>query len=288
VLYIAAEGQAGVSNRLRALKQVGLDIKCADIHFHPKGLDFFGAECDQFAAQMEEEGQTFDFIVVDTLHRVSGGGDENAAKDFGVILASADNLRTKTGGGFLMFTHHPGHGDKSRGRGTSAQLGAWDVEWVMGREEKGAPYILRNTKTKDGGVTGEDNFEIKLKVIELLTLDGSPMLDEDGDPVTSCVIESRVADGIDLIRDEASKALLSALCDAQSGLSRADLRDVLIQYEKDSPSGKQPSKQSISNKLTRKLDEMLERAVIRKVGDGNGALYYPADSRAQGGGYAEF
>jgi hypothetical protein len=293
VLYIAAEGQDGMRNRVRALRQCGLDISGAQIEFLTRGIDFFGAECNELAQHFQDIGKTFDFICVDTLHRVSGGGNENSAQDFGKILASAELLREKTGCGFLIFAHHPGWGDKTRVRGTSAMLAAWDCEWLMTREEKGAPYILSNTKTKDGGITGEDNFEIKLKVVELLNADGSPMLDIDGDAVTSCVIETKIADVADVIKDGMTLALLAAIREAPNGVSRQELKAVLETYNRET-TGKTMSNNNLNNHLKRRIDEeggLIPLGAVRVVGDGAHAVYYAvsgATGRKTDEGYYEF
>ncbi|EEW57677.1 regulatory prophage protein [Ruegeria sp. TrichCH4B] len=69
----------------------------------------------------------FDLIVVDTLSRVMGDGDENTAPDIADLVKNLDVLRRRTGSN-IMLIHHSGK-DIARGaRGHSSLRAAVDTE----------------------------------------------------------------------------------------------------------------------------------------------------------------
>jgi hypothetical protein len=85
------------------------------------------------------------FVVVDTLARCYGG-DENSTQDMSAFVSALDRLRN--GFGCAVFVlHHIGHGDKTRGRGSSVLKGALDFEYSL--SAVGDIRTLACTKSKD-------------------------------------------------------------------------------------------------------------------------------------------
>lgn len=173
VVYLAAEGQGGVRNRLEAYRQH---------HEQPTGLrmildapNFLKSDADLVAKQIIAAGGA-EVIVVDTLAQVTPGGDENSAEDMGKALLSCRRLRAMTGA-MIVLIHHAGK-DATRGaRGWSGLKAAADAELEVNRLE--AQRWIKVSKSKDG----EDGAEYPFKLIPV-TLGQ----DEDGDPITSCVV----------------------------------------------------------------------------------------------------
>jgi hypothetical protein len=121
----------------------------------------------------------FDLIVVDTLSRVMGDGDENTAPDIADLVKNLDVLRRGTGAN-IMLIHHSGK-DVARGaRGHSSLRAAVDTEIELTRDEAGL-ITAEVTKQRDGP-TGY-KFPYILRQIEL-------GVDQDGDPVTTCLVEA--------------------------------------------------------------------------------------------------
>jgi RecA-family ATPase len=75
-------------------------------------------------------GQPVRLIVIDTLARVMGAGDENSTQAMNTVLNSAKRIQRETGAAVLIV-HHEGK-DASRGsRGSSALPAAIDVAFGM-------------------------------------------------------------------------------------------------------------------------------------------------------------
>jgi hypothetical protein len=129
-------------------------------------------------------------IVLDTLNR-SLAGSENDDRDMNAYVKAADAVRDAFGAA-VVIVHHCGHGAK-RPRGHSLLMGALDTQISVKLESK----II--TATVELSKDGEDGAEIvsRLVPIDLGT-------DEDGDAITSCVVEP--ADDAGLASANAAKA----------------------------------------------------------------------------------
>jgi hypothetical protein len=117
-------------------------------------------------------------IVLDTLARCFGGGDENSTQDMSNFVMACDLLRRRYGCTILVV-HHAGHGDKSRARGAIALKAALDAEY---RLENESGLLLTATKMKDA----ETPLPLAMKLVSVELPD---LRDEDGNAVTSAAIE---------------------------------------------------------------------------------------------------
>ncbi|MGH8302828.1 MAG: AAA family ATPase, partial [Steroidobacteraceae bacterium] len=118
-------------------------------------------------------------IVIDTVSRALAGGNENAPDDMGALVASLDRLRDALGC-HVCAVHHVGK-DASRGsRGHSLLHCGVDTEILVTREAGSGIATATITKQRDGIAGGQIAF--RLLSVEL----GQ---DQDGDPVTSCIVE---------------------------------------------------------------------------------------------------
>lgn len=177
VLYVAAEGGAMFDNRLAARKAKFMVLR--------GGLTLAGrfGEAEPLAEAMDRLAAThgaFGLVVIDTLARVMGGADENAAADIGALVRAAEIIRDRTGA-HVMFIHHCGK-DVARGaRGHSALRAAVDTEIEISRGEDGT-RLARTTKQRDLPGGAEHEF-----TLEEVTLGR----DSDGDPVTSCIVRTK-------------------------------------------------------------------------------------------------
>ncbi len=138
------------------------------------GTEALIADVNEYAPAM---GMPVRLIVLDTLSRMIGSGDEDRARDINVIVQRAERIQRETGA-HVLIVHHSGK-DKDRGmRGSNALLGAVDAAWEVSRFETGLCDV-KIAKSKDGGDTEPFHYELSQAVL------GE---DEDGDPITSCVI----------------------------------------------------------------------------------------------------
>ena len=115
--------------------------------------------------------------IIDTLNASAPGADENASEDMGRIIDGAKRLQAAIGG-VVVLVHHTGK-DSTRGlRGHSSLFAALDAAIEVQRDGDARSWKL--AKSKDGA-DGEF-VPFRLRVVEL----GE---DDDGEPVTSCVVE---------------------------------------------------------------------------------------------------
>ena len=196
VLYIAAEGGSSFPNRVSALDDPQFWVIAAPVTFAGNASD--AASMVEMVQHLASQSGKFDLIVVDTLSRVMGNGDENTAPDIADLVKNLDVLRRGTGSN-IMLIHHSGK-DVARGaRGHSSLRAAVDTEIELTRDEIGV-ITAEVTKQRDGP-TGY-KFSYSLRQIELGR-------DQDGDPVTTCLVESINTD--DSTRPAVSGPALAAL-----------------------------------------------------------------------------
>ena len=137
-VYVCGEGHAGFGRRLTAwsahnrtdLRDVPLYLTQSAVPMpDPTGPAALQAEIEGIAERLGLEPQ---IIVIDTLAR-NLNGDENSSADMGAFVQSLDTYLRRPFSACVLVLHHPGHGDKGRGRGASAFPAAVDVEYLLER-----------------------------------------------------------------------------------------------------------------------------------------------------------
>jgi hypothetical protein len=152
VFYIAGEGFSGFKRRLRAWEiQTGQNLISAPLFFsvQPAALMDAGnaaAVCEAVRKLQSAYGKPA-LVVVDTLHRNMGDGDENNAGDVALFLQSLDAMRAEFGAAVLVV-HHSGHAESGRGRGSSSLRAAVDHEYLLTKHTDGRRE-LSCTKAKE-------------------------------------------------------------------------------------------------------------------------------------------
>jgi RecA-family ATPase len=141
-------------------------------------LDLCGAtDAEELVKVFDHLPSRLGLVVIDTLARTMGDGDENTARDMGAFVRSLDHIRNATGA-HVMVIHHSGK-DASRGaRGSGSLRGAVDTEIQLTRS---GPVIMAETK-KQRDMKTDKVFAYLLEDVEL-------GLDEDGEPVTSAIVQ---------------------------------------------------------------------------------------------------
>jgi hypothetical protein len=149
-------------------------------------------------------------IVVDTLAQTTPGANENAGEDMGKALGHCKRLHEMTGA-LVLLIHHSGKDQAKGARGWSGLRAACDAEIEVIRSEAGARE-LRLSKNKDG----EDGLRwgFQLDTVEL-------GVDEDLDPITSCVVAEAELVGVHLLRvlgpnEEVVNAVIQELAGVQT------------------------------------------------------------------------
>lgn len=187
VIYIVLEGEAGVSQRVKAYRvkygaETGKRVKFIAA---PLSL-LYRDDIDVLIATVKDAGIQGGVIFVDTLSAATPGMDENTSADMGEAIAAVKRIREECGG-LVILIHHPGK-DATKGlRGHSSLYAALDSVIEVTREGDRRTWTL--TKSKDGIEGAEHQF--RLDVLEVGT-------DQDGDAITSCVVipEESTADTV--------------------------------------------------------------------------------------------
>lgn len=183
VVYVAGEGGHGIRNRIEAIRRERRhlidEVECdGDFILMPTMLDMTGSDDALHLVTALKDGEICPgLIVIDTLAMAFGGGDENTAKDMGVFVQNCRMIREATGA-HVMIVHHSGK-DSTRGaRGSNSLRGAADTEIELSKD--GQLIIATQQKQRDTGLAEPWVYTLRSVFI------GE---DEDGDPVTSCVVE---------------------------------------------------------------------------------------------------
>lgn len=152
VVIVAGEGHGGIARRLAAWQaHHGRQIPVDRLQYtrravgmrHPEAVLELHAEIDTLASRI---GAPPALIVLDTLSRNFGPGDENSNSDMAAFVEAVDTRLRLPFGAAVLVLHHPGHLDKTRGRGASALPGAVDVEYML--ETDGAGVIRMTAPNK--------------------------------------------------------------------------------------------------------------------------------------------
>ncbi len=182
VAYICAEGAGGFRNRVEAYTEhYGIDRATFDVGVIPDAPNFLIAEdIKDVVAALRAFGK-LDVVVVDTYAQVMPGGDENGGVDGGKVIKHCQLIHKLTGA-IVLLVHHVGK-DSARGaRGWSGLRAAADVEITVERAQDHRAATV--TKMKDGEEGAEFGFKLNTVTI------GE---DEDGEDITSCVLEHTTA-----------------------------------------------------------------------------------------------
>lgn len=155
VLYIAGEGHGGIGARIKAMKKLHNTPAGAPVFFLRKQVNLRSSATDiQDLIQAVDDIQAthdiqFELVVIDTLARAFGGGNENASEDMGAFITAAGAIQGRYNCA-LLVVHHAGK-DATKGlRGHSSLLGAVDTELEIIRIEDAPKGILHISKQKDG------------------------------------------------------------------------------------------------------------------------------------------
>jgi KaiC/GvpD/RAD55 family RecA-like ATPase len=202
VVYVAAEAGRSIVNRVAAWRITrGFDGK--DIPFvvvtSPIDLCHVNAgDVDKLVTAVRSAGlDPLALLEIDTVSRALAGGNENAPDDMGAFVRSMDRLRDDLRC-HVSAVHHSGKNQSLGSRGHSLLRCAVDTEIEVARDHATKISTATVTKQRDGATDGQIAF--RLRQIELGR-------NQDGDPVTSCVVEP--TDALPQ-KDRAAKAKLSS------------------------------------------------------------------------------
>lgn len=147
VVYVAAEGMAGLSKRLRSLMAVhGLDRPPEALYFINDAVPLLDQAVVAEAADLCSDIAPA-LLVIDTYARALIGGDENSARDSGLAIRALDELRFEFGMAVLVL-HHTGKTGADE-RGSGALRGAADAMFRLTKAKGAEGLILKCDKQKN-------------------------------------------------------------------------------------------------------------------------------------------
>lgn len=176
VVHCALEGEGGIAGRVAAYR-IRHGATAQNIRYLVKPFSLLeSGDINDLAQAIKANWQSAEAVILDTLNRAAPGADENDSKSMGQIIAAAKELQTLIGG-LVVLVHHTGK-DASKGlRGHSSLHAALDVAIEVRRDGDRREWLIAKSKDGEDG----EAHPFKLDVVELGT-------DEDGEPITSCVV----------------------------------------------------------------------------------------------------
>lgn len=187
VIYVGAEGHVGIRNRLTAFRLHHEIESRPPFALVPCPIDLqaAGTDADRLISAIRTAIEHYKaepvLIVIDTISKTFGTGKENT-DDMAVYVANCGRIAAEFACCVLPVHHRPKDSENLEPRGHGSLKGGVDTVILV---EAGKPKSALVTKQKDGE-EGE-RFRFNLRPIEL----GA---DEDGEVVTSCIVEPTEAD----------------------------------------------------------------------------------------------
>ncbi len=147
VVYIAGEGQLGLQKRFKALR-TKYNCEAHGLFISEQPAALMSTQSAKDVRELIDLIGDVSLVVIDTLHRNFGSGDENLSRDFGIFLNNIDTY-IKSSGAAVLIIHHSGNDVKDRSRGSSSIKAAMDVEYCVTKDPLDGSVMLTNTKMKD-------------------------------------------------------------------------------------------------------------------------------------------
>lgn len=151
VVYVAGEGRRGALRRIHAwAKAKHVELSEIDLYVSRTAVgmnsDVHISELKAELYSLRDQYGPLVLIILDTVARNFGDGDENDTKDMTKFVNAIDALNDEFQCTTLLI-HHSGHADRDRARGSSALKGALDAEFKTAKSED--TIFLECTKMKD-------------------------------------------------------------------------------------------------------------------------------------------
>jgi hypothetical protein len=184
VIYIAGEGKNGLARRFAAWgirNRVDLKTIPLFISSTPTGLcddDQVNFAIETISSTAEKHG-TPALIILDTVARNFGSGDENGTRDMSAFVSGCDKIRSNYADATVLLVHHSGLADKTRSRGSMALKAALDAEYRMETDETG---VIRFESCKMKDADKPDPLAFRPCIVDL-------GLSEGNIPITSIILD---------------------------------------------------------------------------------------------------
>lgn len=173
VIFIAGEGHNGLARRFQAWSDSrGIPLTGIPLYKSERSAEFLNSSSVTAVAQAVDQLASMcgspSLIIVDTVARNFGPGDENSTSDMGNFIAAIDNLKARYPGAVILLVHHSGHADKQRARGAIALKAALDYEFRVQKAEE--VISLYCTKIKDAEEPAPMHFRLSPVTLKNMTV----------------------------------------------------------------------------------------------------------------------
>lgn len=191
-------------------------------------------------------------VVIDTLARVFGGGDENSAQHMNLFVKGVDTIRKQSNAAVLVV-HHTPKNNPTQERGSGALRGAADAVIACIEEGEFADgKVIKLTCEKMKDAEPFEDIPILLKTVEL------------PDGRSSLVPELTAAGRKKHDGGKHSKAAINVLKDfGAKGASHAEWKKLFVERSDNSEAT-----------FNRAIKSLQDDPRVRKEGEGRGARYY--------------
>lgn len=256
VLYVVAEGQAGFINRGKAyVHQQGIQ------HCELDDMDYITDRVpnlmskkmiDELIADIQLQ-DPYDLVVMDTFAQVTSGANENSGEHIGAALAECRRIG-QASGAMVLLVHHSGKDSTKGARGWSGLRAAADLELEV--LNSNGQRSVSVTKLKDGQDGGSLSFQLHTVVL------GE---DEDGDDITSCIVEYTGTKRVVPIKKEVlghtEKRVLFIFSELL-GLEpegRVRIEDLMSKVLEEIPRPEAPAKDNRPTNIRRSMNKLVEK-----------------------------
>jgi hypothetical protein len=263
VVYLIGEGKGGLDARLQALAHArgGLgDLSL--LHFVKDSVSLSDEAgiahiAERIQVIEQKTGHKLAMLVVDTFFRYSTG-DENDATSLREFMRGLAKLAPKS---TRVVVHHTGHGDATRGRGTSAWGQVVDTEFIASSKkdkETGVVTItIANTKQKDGETAGPQHYKLVTGIPTKLTRVGAPLTSVALEPTTAPKGEIGEKSWADMTWDARLTAVLPEVG------TRVKLEDAQTEVRKRYPQDAAPA--SLDDQVSRSMRNFTKLGRLKLV-----------------------
>jgi len=188
VLYIAGEGRNGLIKRVAAWRKHHKNEVLENFYLSDTAIELLDNSnveqvINEAKGYADKHGEV-SMIVVDTLNRNFGAGDENKTQDMTAFINAVGRLQAHTNS-CVHIVHHTSKADSSVARGSGALRAALDCEFMIDAQKANTDRVAAITvsckKMKD------DDFPEPIK-FKPLTID---LGNKDGASISSLVLDSQ-------------------------------------------------------------------------------------------------
>jgi hypothetical protein len=186
VIYVAAEGSHGLGRRAIGWRKTrGRGLPQPMFKLIPHSVALTSDDLDAMVtAILDLGGKPPALIIIDTLARTFGTGDENKQADMNAYVTAADRLREATGAN-VMIVHHSGVHEDKRERGSNVLRGAADTVIKVSRKDDNLDII-------NAGPEGKQKDAEEFKTIKLRT--AKVAFEQGGQEQTTLILNLREED----------------------------------------------------------------------------------------------